>query len=115
MSFRTSPAISPGPLPGYRVATCGRQPPLEQPASGPTRDVRLRIYHDARQVEVLDLRQTALPLDADYRPPALAAKWKVNLFLGKWLSFCLQQGHRFGPGAAAVPLPADDDLLYTLT
>ncbi len=77
-------------------------------------DARLRIYHDARQVEVLDLRQTVLPLCTDYQRPALDAKWRVNLFLGKWLAFCLHQGHRFGP-AAALPLPEGGDLVDTLT
>lgn len=78
-------------------------------------DARLRIYHDARQVEVLDLRQTVLPLRTDYQRPALETKWRVNLFLGKWLTFCLHQGHRFGPGAAALPLPEGGDLIDTLT
>ena len=58
-------------------------------------DARLRAYHDARQVEVLGLRQTALPLLGDYKPPALAAKWKANFFIAKWLGYCLAQGHRF--------------------
>lgn len=74
-------------------------------------DARLRVYHDARQVEVLDLRQTALPLHADYQPPALDSKWRLNVFLGKWLAYCLQQGHRFGAaGSGWLPLPEDDDL-----
>ena len=74
-------------------------------------DVRLRVYHDARQVEVLDLRQTALPLHADYQPPALDSKWRLNLFLGKWLAYCLHQGHRFRASSTAwLPLPEDDDL-----
>lgn len=58
-------------------------------------DTRLRVYHDARQVEVLNLRQTALPVYRHYRHPALAAKWKANLFLAKWLGYCLREGHRF--------------------
>jgi len=58
-------------------------------------DALLRAYHDARQVEVLDLRQTALPLHNHYRSPALEAKWKANLFLSKWLLYCFGQGHRF--------------------
>jgi len=58
-------------------------------------DAVLRAYHDAGQVEVLDLCQTALPVFRHYRAPALHAKWKVNLFLAKWLSYCLLRGHRF--------------------
>jgi hypothetical protein len=64
-------------------------------------DALLRAYHDARQVEVIDLYQTALPLHNHYRSPALDAKWKVNLFLSKWLRYCVLLGHRFdGPGGA---------------
>jgi uncharacterized protein YqiB (DUF1249 family) len=74
-------------------------------------DVHLRVYHDARQVEVLDLRQTALPVHADYQPPALDSKWRLNLFLAKWLVYCVNQGHRFGAdGDAPVNLAKDDDL-----
>jgi uncharacterized protein YqiB (DUF1249 family) len=58
-------------------------------------DALLRVYHDVRQAEVLNLRQTVLPLRNHYEYPALAAKWKVNLFLSKWLRFCLDQGYRF--------------------
>jgi uncharacterized protein YqiB (DUF1249 family) len=58
-------------------------------------DALLRVYHDARQVEVLDLRQTALPLHNQYRYPALEAKWRANLFLSKWLTYCVGGGHHF--------------------
>lgn len=61
----------------------------------PDPDALLRAYHDAGQVEVLDLRQTVLPIHNHYRPPALETKWKVNLFLSKWLIFCLTQGYEF--------------------
>jgi uncharacterized protein YqiB (DUF1249 family) len=62
-------------------------------------DALLRAYHDAGQVEVLQLRQTVLPILKHYQSPALAAKWRVNLFLNKWLGYCLQQGYRFHAGA----------------
>ena len=66
-------------------------------------DALLRAYHDAGQVEVLDLRQTVLPIHSHYRPPALLAKWRANLFLAKWLIYCSREGHRFpvdiGPAA----------------
>jgi uncharacterized protein YqiB (DUF1249 family) len=58
-------------------------------------DALLRAYHDARQVEVIDLRQTALPLHNRYQAPALVAKWRANLFLSKWLGYCVRLGHRF--------------------
>jgi len=64
-------------------------PPRHEP------DARLRLYHDARQVEIIELHQSAWPLRRAYRPPALAHKWQANLFLGKWLAYCLAQGHGF--------------------
>ena len=70
----------------------------------PDPDTTLRAYHDAVQVEVQDLRQTALPLARGPHYPTLEQKWKANLFLSKWLAFCVAQGHRFEP-AAAVPAP----------
>ena len=78
-------------------------------------DLRLRIYHDARQAEVESLRQTALPMRSDYQRPALDAKWKVNCFLSRWLRFCLHEGYRFPPRPRDIPLPEGDDLLYTCT
>ncbi|MFB1486740.1 MULTISPECIES: DUF1249 domain-containing protein [unclassified Thiocapsa] len=69
----------------------------------PDPDARLRVYHDARQVEVIDLLQTALPLRADYRAPALVEKWQANLFIGKWLTYCLRQGRVFGDAPVTPP------------
>jgi uncharacterized protein YqiB (DUF1249 family) len=71
----------------------------------PDPDALLRAYHDAAQVEVLNLRQTILPLRSHYSYPALEAKWKINLFLAKWLGYCLTQGYRFSPNRkASAPL-----------
>jgi uncharacterized protein YqiB (DUF1249 family) len=61
----------------------------------PDPDTTFRVYHDAGQVEVLDLRQTALPLPSGPRFPDLCDKWRVNLFLSKWLQYCVSQGHCF--------------------
>lgn len=69
----------------------------ETPETHSDPDARLRVYHDARQVEVLELRQSILPLRTQYAHPALADKWRANLFLSKWLMFCLRQGHGFAP------------------
>jgi len=74
-----------------------------QPRSDP--DALLRVYHDARQIEVLELRQSMFVLRKDYAPPALLDKWQANLFLSKWLVFCLRQGHGFGPHRSAAPGP----------
>ncbi|HYN77988.1 MAG TPA: DUF1249 domain-containing protein [Lamprocystis sp. (in: g-proteobacteria)] len=97
----------------------GGRPPLGYSGDplgfGADPDARLRIYYDARQVEVLDLRQTALPMRTQYQSPALDAKWKANLFLGKWLAFCLQAGHRFGPGRHVLVPTATGDMIDART
>jgi len=59
-------------------------------------DVVIRVYHDSAQAEVVRLRQTALPLDRPPYQPTLQQKWKVNLFLSRWLAYTLGEGHRFG-------------------
>lgn len=64
----------------------------------PNPDIRLRVYHDSAQAEVLDLHQNVLQLDWDPHNPLLEQKWKANLFLSKWLAYCLQQGHGFHTG-----------------
>jgi len=67
-------------------------------------DVELRIYHDARQVEVVSLRQSVLPLEHLYDHPGLQQKWRANQFVYRWLLFCLAQGHTFCPACCQ-----DDD------
>lgn len=71
-------------------------------------DALLRAYHDARQVEVEDLRQQALPIDRLYEAPGLLNKWRVNLFVSKWLTFCLRQGHLFVDDVGALSPPVYD-------
>ncbi len=61
----------------------------------PDPDATLRLYHDSAQAEILELRQKALPLGAGREWPSLEQKWRANLFLSKWLSYCLGQGHRY--------------------
>ena len=61
----------------------------------PDPDARVRIYHDSSQVEVIELRQSSLPLNTGSEHPTLEQKWKANLFLSKWLSYCVKQGHGF--------------------
>lgn len=80
----------------------------------PEPDALLRAYHDAGQVEVLNLRQTVLPLFSHYGAPALAAKWRANLFLSKWLGYCVREGHRFPP-LALRPTPISRRPLATDT
>lgn len=76
-------------------------------------NARLCVYHDAMQVEVVDLDQTALPIYRHYVHPALDAKWKANHFLARWLAYCVRQGYRFAPCGAgtahAVDLLSSDE------
>ena len=71
-------------------------------------DAVLRVYHDARQVEVEDLRQQALPTHRLYEAPGLLNKWRVNLFVAKWLAFCIRQGHLFVDDVTALRESACD-------
>ena len=63
----------------------------------PDPDATIRVYHDSRQAELLDLRQKILPLKTGTQLPSLVQKWNANLFLSKWLSYCVQLGHIFQP------------------
>lgn len=58
-------------------------------------DMHIKIYHDARNAEVLDR------LDNKHRRiysgETLQQKWKLNRFLYKWLGYCIHQGHYFHP------------------
>lgn len=71
-------------------------------------NVLLRVYHDARQVEVEDLRQQNLPIRKLYEAPGLINKWRLNLFVSKWLVFCVGQGHMFVDDISALRQPACD-------
>ena len=70
-------------------------------------DAVLRVYHDARQVEVLDLKQHVLPLVRKPDMCSLERKWRLNLFLSKWLGYCCRQGYCFGVEEHAEPLVAE--------
>ncbi len=61
----------------------------------PDPDAVLCVYHDARQVEVVDLKQNDLPLERLFHAPSLRNRWRLNLFACKWLAFCARQGHAF--------------------
>jgi uncharacterized protein YqiB (DUF1249 family) len=61
----------------------------------PDPDAMLRVYHDSRQLDVIDLRQSSLPLERWGVNPTLEQRWKINLFLSKWLRYCVVQGHAF--------------------
>ena len=73
----------------------------------PDPDATLRVYHDAGQAEVLDLEQRVLPIQGPPGLESLEQKWRANLFLSKWLSYCIAQGHRFRRSAPPRGRPAD--------
>ena len=58
-------------------------------------DLHLKIYHDARVVEVQHLLKRKQGLI--HSDKMLGHKWMMNRFLFKWLGFCLYQGHFFQP------------------
>jgi uncharacterized protein YqiB (DUF1249 family) len=58
-------------------------------------DLHLKVYHDARVVEVQQLQSRSRgPL---YLADLIEQKWLMNRFLYKWLGYCLYQGHYFQP------------------
>ncbi|HKJ50701.1 MAG TPA: DUF1249 domain-containing protein, partial [Gammaproteobacteria bacterium] len=58
-------------------------------------DLHLKVYHDARVVEVQQLQSRSRgPL---YLADLIEQKWMMNRFLYKWLGYCLYQGHYFQP------------------
>lgn len=58
-------------------------------------DAILRIYHDAHLVEVSQFeKQRILPIEGLYEVPGLSQKWKANLFLGRWLRYCVSQRYQ---------------------
>jgi len=61
----------------------------------PEPDVLLRVYHDARQLEVIELRQSVLPTTRLYEAPGLLNKWQANWFVAKWLGFCVLLDYHF--------------------
>ena len=64
-------------------------------------DMQIRVYHDAGLTEAVSCRHRpqfhfshyALP---QVRLPLAEWKYQLNVFLGKWLGYCLEQGHCFG-------------------
>lgn len=75
--------------------------------ASPDPNATVRVYHDSRQAEVLDLKQSALPLKRGAHHPTLKQKWRANMFLSKWLFFCVQQKHVFRPAYPSTRKTAD--------
>ena len=78
----------------------------------PRPNLTLRIYHDARQAEVLNLGPKEIVGAARRQTDAaLLHRWRTNRFLYKWLNYCRRQGHGFDTGSltdrANKHLPTD--------
>jgi uncharacterized protein len=68
-------------------------------------DLKLRVYHDARllEVEAVQPQHNLRTLEAAAAPvtphPArereLHQRWTRNMMLNKWLEYCADRGHRF--------------------
>ncbi len=56
-------------------------------------DLRLRLYRDARLLEVMPLPGEEQGADAR----CLQRRWSRNLLLNKWLEYLAGHGHRFQP------------------
>ncbi len=76
----------------------------------PDPDAIIRIYHDSRQAEVLSLKQQLVSLSHRGIYPTLEQKWKISLFLSKWLSYSVREGHCFLPEHTTTA-PAQENLL----
>jgi uncharacterized protein YqiB (DUF1249 family) len=63
-----------------------------------------RLYHDAVLAEAVGFSGHAPTVDhMDEMTPAwvFRHKWQLNLFLNKWLRYCLGRGHGFFPHATS--------------
>ena len=57
--------------------------------------LKVRVYHDAMQAEVLPVTTKGSDSLSQYENKRLLQRWRDNRFLSKWLSFLLHRGHRF--------------------
>lgn len=74
--------------------------------SGRTPSLLVRIYHDARQAEVLiaGVHPGGVNCDAsrDGHQRGISLCWQANRFLNEWLNHCLSQHHRFDSTSATA-------------
>ena len=77
----------------FEQSGCGRKP--YEP------DLFIRLYHDARSCEVMS---GLLPEGrfAPRRTRDLENGQRLNLFLHKWLAYCLRQGHSFSQSPVSL-------------
>lgn len=73
-------------------------------------ELRLRVYLDARTVEVLSDRERPFVLNAlqDQATPerVMDYKWTLNYFLSRWLDHCLRNHYRFAVSRFCEPTEA---------
>ena len=69
-------------------------------------DLEVRVYHDARLAEASRcarwVRHPGLASIRSGLSAALGDRWLRNMFLNKWLDYCLDRGHRFEGSSAGV-------------
>ena len=74
-----------------------------------TPDMKIRLYHDARQAEVLSCCRHDNHhfhwLDRSACQTTLQWRWRMNHFLYKWLNFCLKSGHHFPQRPKGISWP----------
>lgn len=58
-------------------------------------DIHIRMYHDARQAEVIAAHLRHWPDFDKEHCSEIWLRWRANRFLYKWLTYCLHQGHYF--------------------
>lgn len=62
-------------------------------------DMLIRIYHDARQAEVIShrghLSETLVKSKGNHWDSILLHRWRMNRFLYKWINYLRRQGHSF--------------------
>jgi uncharacterized protein YqiB (DUF1249 family) len=69
-------------------------------------DLRVRIQHDARTAEAMEVHMGRGRYHFDARR-TLQRSWERNRFLHKWLGYCLHRGHRFPGHSAAMAASVD--------
>jgi len=57
-------------------------------------DLMIRLYHDARTCEVMSGLLSSR-VEEDRRVRDMDDGYRLNRFVGKWLSYCSRQGHSF--------------------
>lgn len=57
-------------------------------------DLMIRLYHDARTCEVMSGLLSS-KIDDERRVRDMDDGYRLNRFVGKWLSYCGRQGHSF--------------------